>query len=548
MKRVLFLLLAAVSVVGSAAEPTKEEVLGAMKCATQYMMDSIGYRGGFVWSYLLDKSRCWGEIEARPHMMWLQSTGTPDMGELMIDAYHATGDEYYYEAALTIAGALMEAQHPSGGWNYVYDFDGEESLKEWYRTVGASAWRLEEFQHYYGNATFDDECTTNAASFLLRLYLEKHDANVLATVEKAIDFVLQSQYPCGGWPQRYPLMYDHPFQGKADYSSFVTLNDGVQMNNVAFLQKCARALERPELEEAARKGMYLLIDLQQPEPLAGWADQYTTDLKPAHARSYEPRSVNTGTTVSTIRYLFQYYRQTGNKRFLEGIPRALEFMERVRLTEDEARKWGRPLRDPQSFFVPRFLDPDNGMPLYVHRVGGNVCNGHYYTDQDITHTISHYSSVSSVNVDFLRTQLQQLEAIPAETVKEEAERLRQAPVFSTYSMVSARPFAHSSGADGIRSSLSAERILSSMSEKGCWVTDLRTTSNPYLPCDGLQPSEETAYGNTLVGDRYDTSPYNCDGHIPCISLQVFVNNMGRLVGIVSSWDNNNDDSTLRQLR
>ena len=39
------------------------------------------------------------------------------------------GDEYYYQAAEKAARALMRAQHPSGGWNYVVDFAGEQSLQ-----------------------------------------------------------------------------------------------------------------------------------------------------------------------------------------------------------------------------------------------------------------------------------------------------------------------------------------------------------------------------------------------------------------------------------
>ena len=67
------------------------QALETMKTATQYMMDVVGYRGGFVWNYLPDLSRQWGEMEAKRTMVWTQDPGTPQMGQLLLDAYHATG-------------------------------------------------------------------------------------------------------------------------------------------------------------------------------------------------------------------------------------------------------------------------------------------------------------------------------------------------------------------------------------------------------------------------------------------------------------------------
>ena len=73
----------------------------------------------------------------------------------------------------------------------MFDFAGENSLKDWYATIGKQAWRMEEFQHYYGNATFDDGGTMAAAKFLLRMYVEKYDPTYLPALEKCIDFVLK---------------------------------------------------------------------------------------------------------------------------------------------------------------------------------------------------------------------------------------------------------------------------------------------------------------------------------------------------------------------
>ena len=125
----------------------KDQALNAMKAGTEFMMDKVSYNGGFAWNYLPDLSRQWGEMESKRSIVWTQSPSTPAVGQILLDAYHATGDEYYYEAACRVANALIWGQQENGGWNYLFDFAGEESLKEWYRTIGHSGWRLEEYQH-----------------------------------------------------------------------------------------------------------------------------------------------------------------------------------------------------------------------------------------------------------------------------------------------------------------------------------------------------------------------------------------------------------------
>ena len=77
-----------------------KEARQTMRRATQYMMDVASYKGGFVWNYMPDYSRQWGELEAWRTMVWLQSPSTPDVGQVLLDAYHATGDEYYYAGSL----------------------------------------------------------------------------------------------------------------------------------------------------------------------------------------------------------------------------------------------------------------------------------------------------------------------------------------------------------------------------------------------------------------------------------------------------------------
>ena len=517
MKKLRLTLILATAPLMLMAQPNKESILEVMKRATHYMMDSLSCRGGFVWNYLPDHSRRWGEMEAYPTMIWMQSPSTPEVGHLLLDAYHTTGDEYYYEQACKVAGALIAAQKPCGGWNYMHDFAGEKSAQKWYSTIGSQAWRLEEFQHYYGNATFDDEATANSAEFMLRIYMEKKDQVFGKSLDKAIKFVVKSQYKNGGWPQRYPIKTNHPFEGRADYTPFITLNDDVAMSNLDFLMNCYHVLGRTDLEKPIMNAMYLLRDLQYGEPFSGWSDQYTQDnLLPAHARSYEPRSVNTATTVQMIYRMGRFYAMTGDKSFLRGIEKAYRFVASQQLPDSVVRLWRGTPRSGEEILVPRFIHPDNGLPLYVHRKGSNVKNGRYYTDQDIRGTIGHYSSASFINIKQLRAFCDTIDKLKVVSWKTPRQ-------LDNYHYNVNVPQRRGRG-------MSVQRIIESLTPQGYWLVPIGAMSNPYKPIPESMPSESESreFTSTMVGDEYDTSPYS-DRQTKAITTQGYIQNMCALM-------------------
>ena len=504
----------------------EQETRQAMRRATQYMMDVASYKGGFVWSYLPDYSRQWGELEAWRTMVWLQSPSTPDVGQLLLDAYHATGDEYYYDCAVRVAQCIIHGQKPCGGWNYMFDYESEETTRQWYATIGRQAWRLEEFQHYYGNATFDDEATKHCSEFLLRIYLEKKDPTIYEALKKAIGFYLQSQYDNGGWPQRYPLMYSHPFRGKADYSSFVTINDDVIPENIDFLIQCYTSLGMEELKEPILRAMHCLRDLQQPLPLAGWADQYTVeDLKPAHARSYEPRAVNTGTTLGMIRLMISYYKLTGDKSYLQGIPNAIRFLESQELPKEwAAQVRRRPLQEGE-ILMARFINPDDQKPMYVHRKGSNVVNGEYYTDSIYTGTIAHYSSFQTANPSMLRQALKEVEALDQQELQRNSPLLK-----ATVSGPKDYYYRMPAGMRGRMPMPKADEIIASLDSEGRWLSVFNQISNPYKPVPESMPtsSDDQSAAQQMVGDEYDTSPYE-NHDVKGISTRTYIQNMTTLI-------------------
>jgi len=510
MKRFLIILAAMLGVSAPADAQSRSEIERTMKRATTFMVEKVATKGGYVWSYLPDFSRRWGEIEAKPSMVWVQPPGTATMGHLYLDAYHATGDEYYYRAAEAVAGALIAGQHRSGGWNYFIDFAGPSSTKRWYETIGKNAWRMEEFQHHADNATFDDMGTSESAQFLLRIYLEKRDAKYRPALERAVNFVIDSQYPIGGWPQRWPYDANYP-----EYQRYITFNDDVAAENVKFLTMVYQTLGDTRALDAITRGMNIYLLTQQGPPQAGWGLQYTLDLKPAAARTYEPNALHTSTTASNVEQLMNFYRTTGDTRFLARIPDALKWLESVRLPE---------ARDGRNF--PTFVEIGTNRPIYVHRRGSNVVNGEYYWDYSPEATLGHYSAFRNIDVPKLRREYEELlKASPAELAKSSPLRSADPKPLPRYFVTGGM-----TGSDLNAGSPNANPrdLIRSLNAQGWWPTPLKATSNPYLG-DGPREVQPGDFRRTHVGDATDTSPFTTQTPVTGISTSSYIANMAKLI-------------------
>ena len=507
--------------------PDRAAILAAMKKAAAFMTDEVAVGGGYVWNVLPDFSRRWGELEASPTIIWVQPPGTATVGHAFLDAYHATGDEQFYEAAKSAADALVRGQHPRGGWNYVIDTAGEDSLRRWYETYGHNAWRMEEYHRFYGNATFDDAGTAEASQLLLRVYLEKRERKYRAPLDKAIQFVLDAQYPNGGWPQRFPFVEGGGVHGHADYTPYITFNDDVAGENIEFLLYAHQALGSNDrrLVDAIERGMDIYVKTQQPMPQPAWGLQHFPDtLKPAPARTIEPQAFATHTTATNIRSMIGFYRLTGDSKFLARLSEALDWLDQV--------------RTPQNLIAPgrthpTFILEGSNTPIYIHRRGSNITNGQYYADANPTNLIVHYGSFRNLDTAAIRREYEQaLTLDPAALVAASPLKARagslKLPRYFTLRDVSVWDMSTEARRERPTSPAKVAELVAGINARGYWPASLTTVSNPYI---GPAPAAVTGgeYQTTRVGDLYDTSPYTTDFPVECISTEVFVKNMGDLI-------------------
>lgn len=488
--------------------------------ATQFMVDKAATNGGYVWYYLPDFSRKWGEMEAYKTMIWLQHPGTVSMGHLFLDAYRTTGNEFYYQAAAKAAAAIIWGQSHEGGWNYMIDFAGDRSLKQWYNTIGKNGWRLEEFQHYYGNSTFDDDITSDAARFLLRMYIEKMDPVYKPALDKAIDFIIQSQYPIGGWPQRYPLKYDFNKAGHPDYTSYYTFNDNVIWENIHFLIQCYQVLGEERFLDPIRRGMNFYLTSQ--DACGAWGYQMNLSLETAGARTYEPASFMPAPTFTNAMLLLKFYQFTGDRKFLTHVPDAINWLEATKLPVNEM-EGGRT--------HPTFVEIGTNKPLYVHRKGSNVKYGYYYTDYNNSHLLGHYNGRRLVPVEELKEAYKRISVMtPEEATKDsplkEAGFTGEGQPQKFYNL-NRNEFSFSPGEEEVKA------IINSLDSEGRWLVKHAGISHPYIG-EGQKQELTDQYASTNVGDETDTSPYHDPSDQLYISTGEYIKNMNLLINYLQS--------------
>jgi hypothetical protein len=496
--------------------------------ATQFMVEKAATNGGYVWYYLPDFSRRWGEMEAYNTMIWLQHPGTVTMGHLFLDAYRATGNEYYYQAAAKAASAIIWGQSHEGGWNYMIDFAGDRSLKQWYNTIGKNGWRLEEFQHYYGNSTFDDDISSDAARFLLRMYIEKMDPVYKPALGKAIDFIIQSQYPLGGWPQRFPLKDDFNKAGHPDYTSFYTFNDDVIYENIHFLIQCYEVLGEERFLDPIRRGMNFYLVSQ--DACGGWGYQMTLALEPAGARTYEPAALMPAPTYANAMHLLHFYQLTGDRKFLARIPDAIHWLELTRLPQNEI-VGGRT--------HPTFVEIGTNKALYVHRKGSNVKYGYYYTDYSDKNLLGHYNGRRYVPVQELKKEYDKISALtPEEATMDSPLRVEQFTGNGT------PQYAYDLNKDEFRfepGEGAVKDIIMSLDDQGRWLVKHASVSHPYIG-DGRNQEPTDQYASTNVGDETDTSPYRDPSDQQYISTGDYIRNMNVLISFIRATKANGSDT------
>jgi hypothetical protein len=413
------------------------EASTALRKAVAFFRQHVAVEGGYLWRYSEDLSRREGEGKASETTVWVQPPGTPSVGISLLEAYEATGDRFYLDGAVQAAECLVRGQLASGGWDYRVEFASKARARYAYRVE-----EPKDTAKLRNTSVLDDDTTQAALRLLMRVdrALEFKNERIHEAATYALDRLLDAQYPNGAWPQRfsappdaaafpvlkasYPDAWPRTWPNQS-YATYYTFNDNAIHDVVDVMFEAAGVYGDERYDGAARRAGAFMLLSQMPEPQPAWAQQYNAQMQPAWARKFEPPAITGGESQGVIAALMSIYRATGDRKYLEPIPRAIGYLRK------SLRSDGR---------LARFYELKTNRPLYFTKEYELT-----YDDGDVP---THYSFIVGSRLDSLEREYKRLAAAPA-------ERLRE--VFSP----------RTPSAEAVRAAIAA------LDDRGRWVEDGR---------------------------------------------------------------------------
>ena len=300
-------------------------------------------------------------------------------------------------AAWRLAPAAKRGAEPaaSGGGAVEFPWDtyaGKEA--SWWGTAEARAladeivlyqlpdggWRKDmkvEQGDPWGRATIDNNATWGHIRFLAKCHAAQGGEDLESACRKGIDFLLDIQYPNGGWPQIAGMA------GK--YHAHITFNDNAMTEVMRLLASVAARSEAEgfawvddELAgEAARafdRGLACILrcQIRVNGELTAWCQQYDENtLEPAGGRAYELPAICTRESVGIVQLLESLPEKSPEVE--AAIEAALRWFEAVgqrgvrfeTVGDDRAVVRGA----PEDRLWARFYELDGVTPLFSDRDG-----------------------------------------------------------------------------------------------------------------------------------------------------------------------------------
>lgn len=315
---------------------------------------------------------------------------------------------YASDEAIKLAETVISFQTPSGGWSKSVNYAAGPRTKgtHWTSQPG-NIW------HYCG--TLDNRSTTEQIRFLAKYHSITSNVAAKDSALRGLEWMLEAQYPNGGWPQNYPV--------EPGYHEAITLNDDAMLHALELLQDVYDQSEsftfvpedlRQRAREAYDRGLTCLsmAQVQVRGLRTVWCAQHDPlDLRPVAARKKEPPSLSGAESATLLKYLMR--KGPINARTSTMIESGVQWLDLHRLTglRKTTNSAGKSdyVADPSSTEVywARFYDVQTFKPLFAGAQDGIVYD-----------TFSEMASKNKVGYDYLTTK-------PGELIDKEMTRWKK---------------------------------------------------------------------------------------------------------------------------
>jgi len=367
---------------------TPAEVSTALSKAVSFYHSKAAAHGGYVYRYSADFTLREAEGIPGADTIWIQPPGTPAVGMAMLDAYEVTKDESCLKAAVEAARCVSRTQLASGGWDYSGHFDTANRKKMLYRRdmdgkliprpqtatreAGWHNWRRQEKNNY---STFDDDVSQAATRLLVRVdhALGGKDAEIKEAADFALETIMLTQYPAGGWsanfddhptapppvamypikPGNYPA--DWPRKWPKDFTGCYVLNDNTHASLMSTLILAWQLRGDQRYLNAAKRGGDFLLTAQMPDPQPAWGQQYNADMQPVWSRQFEPTAICGRESQAAMWALLKLAAASGDKKYLLPVAKAIPYLRSVLLPGNK---------------LARFYELNTNKPIYFERGEG----------------------------------------------------------------------------------------------------------------------------------------------------------------------------------
>ncbi|HUG20111.1 MAG TPA: pectate lyase, partial [Planctomycetaceae bacterium] len=376
----------------SAQQPTEQEATAAIHKSVTFFRENCsaggsgGGGGGYIFRLSADLSKREGEGKVGPTTAWIEPPATPAVGMAYLEAWQLCGDPLLKEAALETAEALLQGQMLSGGWTEQIEFDPADRVRYAYR-VDLKDTPPGKRRNV---TTFDDDKSQWCVRFLMQLDKELNFENekIHEATMYALDAFVKAQYTIGAWPQRYtefpeasesmvlkasyPETWSRTYPAEK-YAEYYTLNDNTLSDLIETMLDAWDIYQEERFLKSAKSGGEFLLLAQLPDPQPGWAQQYNREMQPAWARKFEPPAITGGESQGVMRTLLLLYRRTGDKKFLEPIPRALAYYKKSVLPDGRMARFYELKTNQPLYFTKDYqlTDSDADMPTHYGFKTGN---------------------------------------------------------------------------------------------------------------------------------------------------------------------------------